>query len=140
MPTKHEGEGSNPSGRTHSRLAQWQSTAPTPRGPQDQYLQRLLVPRLGWVRGHAVTVVRPVRSRLGTPRVGGTAATAPGCRPGIPHAGSSPARPTLLPWSRGEDASVRSWRRRFESSWEHPAIVTTHRDDPIGATSHLVRD
>src|SRR5580658_2050934 len=28
------------------------------------------------------------------PRAGGTAATALGCKPGIPHAGSSPARPT----------------------------------------------
>jgi hypothetical protein len=28
-------------------------------------------------------------------------------------------RPATLLWSRGEDATVRRWRRRFESCWEH---------------------
>jgi hypothetical protein len=69
------------------------------------------------------------------PRVGGTAATAPGCKPGIPHAGSSPARPTycpahLLPGrflparlvarthspvSEWSGAGLQIWLRRFES-------------------------
>ena len=35
-----------------------------------------------------------------------------------------------LPWSRGEDASFRSWRGRFESSWEHPPLSTNTMQNP----------
>ena len=46
-------------------------------------------------RRRVVTPALEGESPSGHPRVGGTAATALGCKPGIPRAGSSPARPTL---------------------------------------------
>jgi hypothetical protein len=39
-----------------------------------------------------------------------------------------------LPWSRGEDASFRSWRGRFESSWEHPPLSASPRQPRVRAS------
>ena len=56
------------------------------------------------------------------PSVGGAAATAPGCKSGIPHGGSSPSRRTLCP--RGAVDSARGSEPRgrpFESARGHGA-------------------
>ena len=93
LATNQEGAGSIPARGTQGWLAQWESTRSTPAGRRfDSF---------AGYGGCGVAEASEAVNLRGrgqhpaiTPRVGGAAATALGCKPSIPRAGSSPARPT----------------------------------------------
>lgn len=94
-----------------ARLAQRQSTRVTGGRSDGQHVQR-------------VPSAHSPKDRTPDYGSGSGGSSPPGrtCRPASARNASenwARCKPSTLPWSRGEDASFRSWWRRFESSWEH---------------------